>query len=149
MLIYTARFSKRKAVAILLALAVIAAAVILLFPEKEAGTGMEVFGKSEAVRYIESLGYTAGEKMESGEVVIPETFDEVYTGYNNMQKECGFDLEPYKGEKVTLYSCCIEGYPDQSGVMCDILVYEGEVIGGNIYTAELDGFMHGLKPAEG
>ena len=79
MLIYTARFSKRKAVAILLALAVIAAAVILLFPEKEAGTGMEVFGKSEAVRYIESLGYTSGDEMDSGLFVISETFVEVYT----------------------------------------------------------------------
>ena len=62
MMICTVRFSKKKAVAILLAIAIILAAVILAMPER--GTGSDAAGASGAVRteedqaaYLGSLGY--------------------------------------------------------------------------------------------
>lgn len=152
MIIYTAKFSKKKAVAILCAIAIVIAAIILATPEKE---GQEAFARGiraengEDVKlYINSLGYEAEGEESCKDVVIPREFDEVYENYNNMQKECGFDLSGYKGRKATLYTYHLSGYPNcDEDVLCDVLVCKGQVIGGNIYTLRLDGFMHGLKEA--
>ena len=69
--------------------------------------------------------------------------------YNRIQQSCGFDLTSYRGKKVTLYTYTVTNYPGQADVRCDLLVHRNKVIGGNLYTTAIDGFMHGLKPAEG
>ena len=155
MMICTVRFSKKKAVAILLAIAIILAAVILAMPER--GTGSDAAGASGAVRteedqaaYLGSLGYQVElPPLECKMVVIPKQFDDVYTAYNEMQQECGFDLADYRGREVTLYTYAVVNYPENRDVLCDLLICGGRVIGGNLYTAALDGFMHGLRPADG
>ena len=91
-----------------------------------------------------------GDACVSREVVIPQVFDDVYENYNAMQLRCGFDLSEYKGRQVELYTYSLSEYPGFDGeVMCDLLVLGGKVIGGNIYTAALDGFMHGLRAYQG
>ncbi|MEA4920373.1 MAG: DUF4830 domain-containing protein [Clostridiaceae bacterium] len=155
MIIYTAKFSKKKAVAILIAMAIIIAAIILMTPER--GEGQTAFSSvagikdtEDMVAYIESLGYKAeSEPQQEKEVTIPESFDLVYEQYNELQKKCGFDLSQYQGKKVTLYTYGLTEYPGAENVLCDLLVYRDRIIGGNIYTVALDGFMCGLTPQEG
>lgn len=152
MIIYTAKFSKKKAVAILCAIAVIIAAIILASPNKEEqpafAPGIKAETEEDVKVYIESLGYETSGDCACKEVVIPREFDEVYESYNEVQKECGFDLSGYKGRRATLYTYSLKGYPGcDEEVMCDVLVCKGQVIGGNVYTLRLDGFMHGLKEA--
>lgn len=155
MIIKTVKFSKKRALCILLTIAVVIAAVILAVPEKKAeaaSVAIKPAGSEEGrVAYIESLGYeVGGEPVVSREVVIPQVFDDVYTNYNALQLECGFDLAAYKGRQVELYTYPLSSYPGFDGeVMCDLLVLGGEVIGGNIYTAALNGFMHGLRAYQG
>lgn len=67
------------------------------------------------------------------------------TIYNDLQKSQGFDLEKHKGKTVKRFSFKIENYPDVAeDVFADILFSDGEIIGGDICTRSLDGFMEGL-----
>ena len=74
------------------------------------------------------------------EITIPKEFDDVYKRYNDLQKTQGFDLSEFAGKKVKRYTYDITNYPD--GIT--ILQYENKIIGGDICTMELDGFMHGF-----
>ena len=135
----------------------ILAAVVLVFiglvitlvscdKNDDAQNTVKLSEKEEMIRYIQSLGYEIDEeRYEEKKVVIPSKFDDVYTNYNLMQKDSGFDLEKYKGKQVTLYTFGIRGYKDAEDVLCDLLVYKGKVIGGAVYTADVSGFMHGLN----
>ncbi|MBR4875390.1 MAG: DUF4830 domain-containing protein [Clostridia bacterium] len=156
MMIYTVKFSKKKAVAILLAMAIVIAAVILAAGQKETepaqttASVVKIKSDADCLSYIASLGYTVETvPVERKEVTIPIEFDEVYEEYNRIQQSCGFDLTSYRGKKVTLYTYTVTNYPGQADVRCDLLVHRSKIIGGNLYTTAIDGFMHGLKPAEG
>ncbi len=80
------------------------------------------------------------------EVIIPSEFDETYEDYNDIQRQQNLDLEKYKGARVKMWSYDILNYPgyeDTDGIIRgNILVYEGVVIGGDICSNELGGFMH-------
>ena len=68
--------------------------------------------------------------METVEVCVPETFDNVYLGYNEMQKEQGLNLAKYKGKTVTRYTYKVENYPDYEGtVYLSLLVYKNKYTG--------------------
>ena len=62
-----------------------------------------------------------------------------------MQQAQGFDLLPYAGEKCTQYRYRITNYPNTSdGVFATLLVFEGNIIGGDVASGAEDGFMHGF-----
>ena len=91
------------------------------------------------------------EPLEVKETVIPEEFDETYTKYNELQKNQNFNLEKYRNTRVKSWSYEILNYPgyeNSDGVIRgNLLTCDGNVIGGDICSIELGGFMHGLcKP---
>ena len=102
----------------------------------------------ERMDFIAQTGYTVDEEPVSvTEILIPDEFDSVYTQYNEIQKDSGFDLSSYKGCKVKKWTYTVNNYPeyeDSDAIRLTVLVYKGKVIGGDICSAELDGFMHGL-----
>lgn len=148
MYIITAKVSKRRIKAAILAAAALICAVILIIPNGEdyEYTSAEIGDAAARLEFLSSLGYEAAEVSEKV-IRIPTAFDEVYSSYNGIQLECGYDLERYKGKKCTLYSYEISNYPGRNDVLADIIVFKDRIIGGSVYTAALDGFMHGLKPA--
>ena len=82
------------------------------------------------------------------EITIPEEFDAVYITYNDLQKSQGFDLQEYAGQRVKRYTYSITNYPDGiTGVKANILQFDNKIIGGDICTMELNGFMHGFDSA--
>jgi len=147
--IITARLSRRSAAAAVLILAAVICAVILIVPDKEAYeyTSAAVDEAPERKQLLFSLGYEA-EEISEKEIRIPTVFDEVYSSYNELQQECGYDLSNYKGKKCTLYTFSVSNYPGHDQVLADLIVYKGKVIGGGVYTAAVDGFMHGLRPVK-
>ena len=57
------------------------------------------------LEYISGCGYTVWENpVDIAYVSIPDSFDPVYTAYNNIISEAGFDLSGYRGKTVTRYS---------------------------------------------
>ena len=150
--IYTFKLSKKHIVGAVVAVAVLVALLILLIPGQEAAeTGAKVSVKSpeDCVQYLAGLGYQLDAASgDCRKVQIPKEFDAVYQTYNQMQQDCGFDLQKYAGKKVDLTTYKITNWPDGETVLVDVLVYKNKVIGGAVYTAAVDGFMYGLQPME-
>ena len=97
----------------------------------------------DVTEYLEKLGYTPKEQtLTLREIRIPQEFDAVYEAYNALQKKSGADLYKYRGKNVTQYTCELEGYDET--VYAHVLVFKGKVIGGDVCSAAMNGFMHGL-----
>lgn len=116
---------------------------------KIGGINMRAGNAEERIAFFSQFGWEIStDPLEVKEVVIPEEFDETYEQYNTLQKQQGLDLEKYKGKRVKSWSYEIKNYPgyeNSDGVIHgNILVYNGIVIGGDICSVELDGFMTGF-----
>ncbi len=87
--------------------------------------------------------------IEVKETVIPEEFSESYAEYNELQKKQNFNLEEYRGVRVKSWSYEILNYPgyeNSDGVIRgNILTCNGKIIGGDVCSIELGGFMHGFS----
>ena len=103
----------------------------------------------ELKSFISSYGWTVnGEPDEVREVMIPAEFDDVYTNYNAIQTAQGFDLSGLKGQRVKRWTYTVTNYPGYETEDCvkiNILVYNGCVVGGDVCSVRLDGFMHGFE----
>lgn len=155
MLIVTAKMPKRK-----LALGVAAAALVCccalalnlgqsLTREVSASTlpsPKEVKSNQDRVDYLSAYGWqVAEEPLASQELLIPERMDESYDQYLSLQGEQGFDLGKYAGKRVKRYTYEILNYPTgESGVQVNLLLHKSTVIGGEVLSPRLDGFLHGL-----
>lgn len=101
-----------------------------------------------ARRYIAELGWTCAKGAdEVKKLTIPQEFDEVYTRYNDLQRQAGFDLTPYRGREVTRYTYRVTD-GGQDNVFIHILMYDSKIIGGDIMSTGLDGFMLPLAEKE-
>lgn len=101
---------------------------------------------AERAAFIAQFGWEVeAEPLEITEVVIPEEFDDVYTRYNELQKQQGYDLEKQKGERVKRYTYRVMNYPDaEQEVHISLMVLDGKVIGGDVSSTALGGFMQGF-----
>ncbi len=89
------------------------------------------------------------EKCEK--IKIPNEFSDVYKNYNSLQKKGGFNLEHYKGKSVLKYTYIVLNPPKDSGstFYVNLIIYEGEMIGGDVQTVELNGVMLPIVRARG
>ena len=105
--------------------------------------------EDDILTFISRYGWQVDEEpLEVRDVIIPETFDEVYNNYNKIQVEQGFNLEKYAGQRVKRWTYTVRNYPETSSiddyVRINILVCDGIVIGGDVCSVKIDGFMHGF-----
>ena len=107
--------------------------------------------EGEIVAFLNSIGYEVSERpIEREEIRIPKPLDLVFENYNKIQKSSGFYLKPYEGREGIRYTSEVKNYPvDIDGVRANVLVIGGEIVGGDICTVRLDGFMHGLREGAG
>ena len=110
----------------------------------------KIYENSDRINFISQFGWEVKETpVEEVEVTVPESFDKVYLGYNEMQKEQGLNLSKYKGKTVTRYTYEVTNYPDYDGtVYISLLVYKDKVIGGDVCSADVNGFVHGFEAPE-
>jgi len=149
MFIVSFKPKKRKSVVIFALIFIIFAAVIFSNSHASIYTSDAIIGSDgisnneQRIFYLESLGLTvSAEPIEMAEVIIPDKFDDVYTRYNEIQKEAGFDLLHHRGESCIRYTYNVYNFEEEeSPVYANILVIEDHVIGGDISSAQLDGFM--------
>lgn len=103
----------------------------------------------ELKSFISSYGWKViDEPDEVREIMIPAEFDDVYTSYNSIQTAQGFDLSGLKGQRVKRWTYTVTNYPGYEAEDCikiNILVYNGCVVGGDVCSVRLDGFMHGFE----
>ena len=108
--------------------------------------------EEERLAFLGQFGWKVEtEPVAVEEVVIPVEFNDVYQNYNDLQQEQGLDLTPYTGKTCKRWVYQVLNYPREGErVLATLLVYDGRIIGGDISSASLDGFMatflgeHGL-----
>lgn len=102
-----------------------------------------VKSNEDRVAFLKQFGWeVSSTPTEEKEVSIPSEFDKIFVGYNELQKQQGLDLSKYKRKDVTLYTYEVTNYPDYEGkVYANLLVYRGKVIGGDICSADVSGFV--------
>lgn len=136
----------------LIALCVLAFLAVLLMVGTAAG-GVKLLARDQCstlekrVAFLAECGWQADAASEqSQQILIPLHFTEVYENYNRLQRQQGYDLADYTGRSCTLYTYQVLNYPDKSQmVIADLYVYKNQIIGGDVHSTDLGGFMIGLK----
>ena len=103
--------------------------------------------EEDRIAFLKQFGWEVkATPVEVCEVTIPSEFDKIFTGYNEIQKRQGLDLSDYKKKKVMRYTYEVTNYEGEEGtVYANILVYRKRVIGGDICSADVKGFIHGFE----
>ena len=104
---------------------------------------------AERLAFISQFGWDVAEDpVEVTEILIPAEFDEVYEQYNDIQKKQDLDLTLYAGKRVKKWTYAVRNYPGYEGradvIELNMLICDGVVIGGDVCSTELGGFMHGF-----
>lgn len=154
MFVYSVK-SKHVKVALLLLFVVVTVISLFILSQDSAQTGkgdnvtLKASTHEERMAFLSQYGWEIDEEpVEVREVIIPEKFDDTYTAYNEIQKAQGFDLTVYAGVRVKRWTYTVKnytGYENKECIHANILVYDGLVVGGDICSVELDGFMHGFQ----
>ena len=97
--------------------------------------------------FLGQFGWEVAEAViEEREVTIPSEFDKVFAAYNELQKEQGFDLSRYKRKTVMRYTYEVTNFDGYDGtVYANLIIHRGRVIGADLSSKELDGFVCGLE----
>ena len=159
MFIYSLKASTLKFFAVMTLSLALLITLIAFIPSYDPAAGEDVFSESSKVVYkkvksnddriafLSQFGWEVAETpVEEEDVTVPQEFDKVYMTYNELQKKQGLDLSDYKGRKVTRYTYAVTNYAGYDGrVYANLLVCKNKVIGGDICSADADGFIHGFE----
>ena len=155
MLIVTAKMPKRKLSLGVAAAALLCCCAIALNFGQAAGREASasalpspkgVRSNQDRVDYLSAYGWqVGGEPVATQELLIPEEMDDSYTEYLALQNGQGFDLQKYAGKRVKRYTYEVLNYPTgETGVQANLLICKNTVVGGEVLSPRLDGFLHGL-----
>lgn len=152
MFVYTLKFDRKKAIFIVIMAALILFGLIMLVtidaPEKNEKTSTKISSDEKGAQYLSSLGWTVEVPALNKEtVLIPKNFNDVFNKYNTLQQSQGYDLKNYAGKEVDLYTYKVTNHESSDTVYAQLYVYKNKVIGGDVHSSSLDGFMCGLKKA--
>lgn len=154
MFVFSVKTSKTKLVAAACALALAATGAVCFFTRsepvvKDSGISLLASNAQERAAFISQFGWeVSDDPTEVAEIIIPSEFDATYSDYNAVQLEQGLNLEPYKGLRAKRWTYDVLNYPGYEGrqgvVQINLLVYDGAVIGGDVCSLELGGFLQGF-----
>ncbi len=162
MVVFTAKFTKRRIVAFFLALGIITCSAVVIArnvneqenPEAETETlnteVKSVKTNEDRLNVLSSYGWEVeAEPIEFMEVRIPEEFDGVYKEYAELQMKQGLDMAPYAGKRAMKYTYKVKNHPNSSdGVVANIIICRNKLIAGDVSSPKLGGFMQGLVKSE-
>lgn len=155
MLIVTAKLSRRKLALWGAAVVGLLCCALLL----GSGRGQPALGVASAVStkgiktnadrilFLSDYGWQVSpEPVAVEELLIPKEFDDSYHDYLSLQAEQGFDLTRLAGKRLKRYTYQITNYPTgEVDVRVNLLVHKNTVVGGEVLSSKLDGFLHGLS----
>lgn len=149
MFIYSVRSSSIKFfIFIAVTLALLVGAVLLgeenyIFTSADGSVNYSgVRDNEDRVAFIESFGLEIeDEPIEEAAFTMPDNFDRVILGYNELQKKQGLDLSKYAKKKVTRYTYRVTNYNDDGEVYANLFIYRSKVIACDVSSASPDGFV--------
>ncbi len=148
MMVMTAKVNIKK---ILIALAavvgVILGLIFLLGGGRSEPTGTAAMSANDArVKFLEDLGWSvSASPVQSGQVKVPTESSEVYSRYNDLQKEAGYDLTQYAGKTVMRYVYKVNNHESTEPVYATLLVYKDQIVGGDVLDTAPGGKIVSLK----
>ena len=154
----TLKFDRKKAAFAVVIAALLIVGIILMvgaFEKKSSSAATGTAGSNRAdtlvkneksrVAYLAENGWEVASPAESESVVmIPRTFSAVFEEYNELQKQQGFDLSRYCGTEVTMYTYRVTNAQADGDVIAVLYVQSNRVVGGDVHSTALDGFMTGI-----
>ena len=107
----------------------------------------KIKNNEDRINFIKQFGWEVNaQPLKEQEVTIPKEFDKIFAAYNEIQRKQGLDLSSFKKKNVMRYTYTVTNYPDYDGeVYINILVYRNKVIGGDVCSADVNGFIHGFE----
>ncbi len=149
MMIWTTRFTRKKAVLGILLLGAVMALAIVLTANHDAAdepTTLSLDSNATRVEYLQSLGWQVEqEPLETLQFLMPEHLEEPYLSYNELQDSQGFDLSTCCGKQVSRYTYTVTNYPGrESGVQLNLYICENQPVAGDVFCAGADGFQKTL-----
>ena len=155
MMVMTAKVDLKKILAALAAAAAVVLALVMLLgggDQETAATAAPAAGSNDArVEFLKSFGWdVTTSPTESSQVKIPTDPDPVFQRYNALQKGQGYDLSQFAGKKAMRYVYKVGNYPGATEpVYATVLVYKGEIIGGDITNTAPGGKIQGFQRTQG
>ncbi|MBR5144672.1 MAG: DUF4830 domain-containing protein, partial [Clostridia bacterium] len=105
--------------------------------------------KDDRIEFISDFGIKVDPDSEN-EVAfrMPESFDRVILGYNELQKKQGLDLSKYHNKRVTRYTYKVTNYDSDGEVYANLFVYRGKIVACDLSSADPSGFVVPLTLAK-
>ena len=153
MFVYSVRASTIRFFSVILLTFLVLVGVLIFNTSGESSTmamsgGVDFSGvktNEERIAFIEQFGIKVGDSAkEEVNFRIPESFDRVISGYNEIQKSQGLDLERYKNKKVTRYTYEVKNYENREDVYVNLVIYKGTVVACDLSSANPNGFVKPL-----
>lgn len=146
MFVVSVKTGKKRMILMLAALLAVITAVLAAAKLLGSAQGADSLPDGETngqrLAFLAGYGWEAEEEpVELREVMIPDEFDDVYLRYNEVQKAQGMDLLPYAGKTCSQWIYNVTNYPSDETVHASLLVLDGKIIGGDLSSTELDGFL--------
>ena len=145
MLIWTAKFSRKKAVVSMIAFGLVMALLVVLtgrLSAEEGSAQIKLLSNEDRVAYLEDLGWQIQpEPLETLQFILPEALEEPYLSYNTLQMAQGFDLSACCGKQISRYTYAVTNYPGRpTGVQANLYLCEEQPVAGDIFCPGTDGF---------
>lgn len=151
MYVLSVKLDVKKVLSVIAVLCIVIAVSFVLFQKQSSDVlsndiSRSAKNTSEHVDFLDAYGYNIYDKpIQIQEIIIPEKFSDDYLKYNELQKLSGLDLSDYKGYRAKKYTYKVLDYANSNDeVVANLIVYNNMVIGADISSTTLGGFVHGL-----
>ena len=145
-----AKITRRKSLAIVLAIAAVLLILIVIRFLTAPSDGFDLSTLDGREAFLNELGWEIDRSSEQYRtVVVPGELEGIMLQYNKMQQSQGYDLSSHLGERCQQYTYKLTNYADCDGtVLVTLYVQDKDLIAGDIHTTSANGFMHGLRRNE-
>ncbi len=150
MFIYSIRASTVKIIGVMLLFAVILTALALsgegaavsAFSSATEVDYSDIRTREDRIGFIKNFGIEIEEGSEEEKPFrMPDSFDRVILGYNELQKKQGLDLSKYENKRVTRYTYKVTNYKSEGEVYANLFIYRGRIVACDLSSADPSGFV--------
>lgn len=137
MLLIQFKADKKKIIAAVLAAILLITGVIVGITKMSHGGGSatpdSTVTEEPARRFLTDAGYHPARLERQRQITVPKSFNQTYEAYNALQRQAGFDLEPYQGKTADMLTYTLSG---DSPAYAVVLLCGGKVVGGHLTDGE-------------
>ena len=137
MLLIQFKADKKKIIAAVLAAILLITGVIVGITKMSHGGGSatpdSAVTEEPARRFLTEAGYHPARMERQRQITVPKSFNQTYEAYNALQRQAGFDLEPYRGKTADMLTYTLSG---DSPAYAVVLLCGGKVVGGHLTDGE-------------